>query len=386
MSYTKCILCALCRKALYFLLRFGHDSHLDSIYFEEVVMQKKLKEYFPLIWEREELQMRIYGQKELQAVFGGWSKEQQKEFLDFCTGAVGVKMLYDSFFKEILSPEYAPERLEEFLSLLLEKKVHIVQVLPNDSTRIADETSLLGTDIVVELEDGSLANVEIQKIGYLFPGERCACYSSDMLLRQYKRVRSRKKKAFSYKDIKDVYTIILFEKSPKEFHAFPETYFHSFSQHSDTGLQLNLLQKYLFVPLDIFRKNQHNKSVTNKLDAWFAFLALDDPEDIIHLIETYPEFRQMYQEAYEICRNLEGIMAFFSKELRELDRNTVQLMIDELQEEAEQLKEEAEQLKGEKEQLKSKTEQLKGEKEQKERELQAAFLRIAELEEKLREK
>lgn len=28
------------------------------------------------------------------------------------------------------------------------------------------------TDIVVQLEDGSIANVEIQKIGYTFPGQR----------------------------------------------------------------------------------------------------------------------------------------------------------------------------------------------------------------------
>ena len=58
-------------------------------------------------------------------------------------------------------------------------------------TRLSDESSLLITDIIVELEDGTLANIEVQKIGYVFPGARCACYSSDMLLRQYKRVRQR---------------------------------------------------------------------------------------------------------------------------------------------------------------------------------------------------
>ncbi len=31
-------------------------------------------------------------------------------------------------------------------------------------------------DIVVELESGALANVEIQKVGYRFPGQRSACY------------------------------------------------------------------------------------------------------------------------------------------------------------------------------------------------------------------
>lgn len=69
----------------------------------------------------------------------------------------------------------------------------IRQVIPSDGTRIADEQSLVIMDIVVELMDGSLANVEIQRIGYLFPGERCACYSADLLLRQYKSVKSRKR-------------------------------------------------------------------------------------------------------------------------------------------------------------------------------------------------
>ncbi len=81
-----------------------------------------------------------------------------------------------------------PERFNDFLSCLPGERVKVLKVLPGDSTRIVDETSLLITDIVVELEDGSIANVEMQKIGYLFPGQRCACYSADLLLRQYKWV------------------------------------------------------------------------------------------------------------------------------------------------------------------------------------------------------
>ncbi len=198
--------------------------------------------------------------------------------------------------------------------------------------RIADETSLLITDIVVELEDGSIANVEMQKIGYLFPGQRCACYSADLLLRQYKRVRGEKKKKFSYRDIKNVYTVVLFEKSPKEFHKYPEKYCHFFEQMSDTGLKLELLQNYVLIPLDIFVKYQHNRNVIERQDAWLTLLVCDEPEKIIALIEKYPEFRQIYEEGYEICRNTERVMEMFSKELYELDRNTVQYMMDEQQE------------------------------------------------------
>ena len=34
-----------------------------------------------------------------------------------------------------------------------------------------------------------------------------------------------------------------------------------------------------------------------------------------------------------MCRNIEEVMAMFSKELLEMDRNTVQLMIDDMQKE-----------------------------------------------------
>lgn len=41
----------------------------------------------------------------------------------------------------------------------------------------------------------------------------------------------------------------------------------------------------------------------------------------------------MYEQAYDVCRNIEEVMQMFSKELLELDRNTVKLMIDDMQKE-----------------------------------------------------
>lgn len=73
-----------------------------------------------------------------------------------------------------MNPETVPERLEDFLEVLLQRKVKIIEVLPGDSTRLADEQSLLIMDILVRFDDGSYCNVEVQKIGYAFPGERCA--------------------------------------------------------------------------------------------------------------------------------------------------------------------------------------------------------------------
>ncbi|MDE7275830.1 MAG: Rpn family recombination-promoting nuclease/putative transposase [Lachnospiraceae bacterium] len=294
-------------------------------------MSMNLKKYFPMIRERKEVLEEIENNILLKEKYESWTSEEQNDFLDMCTGVRGLKLLYDGFFKEIMNPEYHPERLNDFLSQMLRQEVRIVKILPTDSTRIADENSLLIMDIVVQLEDGSIANVEMQKIGYLFPGQRSACYSADLLLRQYKRVRGRKKKAFHYFDIKNVYTIVLFEKSPKEFHRFPMESYHFFEQKSDTGLEMELLQKYLFIPLDIFVKNRQNINEIQRREAWLILFSDDDPNTIIEMIEKYPEFRGIYEEGYEICRNVEGVMDMFSKELYQMDKNTVQYMIDEMQ-------------------------------------------------------
>ena len=296
-------------------------------------MANILQKYFPMIRTREEVWQEISEKEKLLEIYQQWNREQQEEFLDFCTGNKGIKILYDAFFKEILNPESAPERLEEFLSLILEQKVKILKVLPNDTVRIADESSLVIMDIVIEMEDHSIANVEVQKIGYLFAGQRSACYSADLLLRQYKRVKGEKGKTFSYRDIKKVYTIVLYEKSPREFKDFPKDYIHRFSQKSDTGVEMELLQEYVYIPLDVFRDIVHNKGIRNKLEAWLEFLSTDSPEEIAELVEAYPGFRKLYAEVYGLCLNVERVMGMFSKELQELDRNTVQYMIDEMQEE-----------------------------------------------------
>ena len=256
----------------------------------------------------------------------------------------GVKLLYDTYFKAIMNPDTRPERFNDFLSEVLGKKVKILKVLPNESTRIAAESSLLVMDIVVQLEDGSIANVEVQKLGYRFPGERSACYSADLLLRQYKRVREELGPSFSYKDIKKVYTIVLFETCNAFYKEFSrDIYLHRFRQKSDTGLEINLLQEYTFICLDIFGDiiQNEDRKIQNKLEEWLVFLSQDDPEIIIKLLEQNPTFQKIYEEVYTLCLNSERMIGMFSKELEILDRNTVKLMIDEMEEELAEAKKHA---------------------------------------------
>lgn len=366
-------------------------------------MTKGLREQFPMLRGREEVLKEINTQESLKKIFQSWKEKEQKEFLDICTGVRGVKMLYDGFFKEVMNPEYTPQRLNDFLSLVLEKSVRVTKVLPNDSTRLTDESSLLIMDILVEFEDGGIGNVEVQKLGYKFPGQRSACYSADLLLRQYKRLRDEKKKKFSYLDIQTVYTIILFEKSPKEFKEYPDVYLHVLQQKSNSGIQIEIPQKFVYIPLDIFREKQHNEGedIHNRLEAWLTFFCRDEPEMILKLIEQYPEFRSLYEDIYELCRNVEEVMQLFSKELLEMDRNTVKLMIDEMQEELQKqgqtieeqgqtIEEQAREIMEQEQKLAEKDTEKNTALAQKEKEFEAVrqqmAQRIAELEEKLLEK
>lgn len=228
-------------------------------------MAAKLKDYFPMIRERKEVLSEIRKSRALDKKFKSWTKEKQDEFLNLCTGVKGLKLLYDGFFKEVMSPEYAPERLGDFLSCMLKQKLKVIKALPADSARLANESALLAMDLVVELEDGSMANVEMQRIGYI--------------------------------------------------------------------LEMELLQKYLFIPLDIFRENQQNRDKRNKRDAWLELFSSDDPDMIAELLEDYPEFRDIYREGYQICLNIEKVMGMFSEELYILDRNTEKYMFDEMQRE-----------------------------------------------------
>ena len=112
-------------------------------------MTKKLRDYFPLGKSSVAFLIEINNNDMMWSTFYSWEEERQEEFLDFCTGARGVKVMYEFLSKEVLNPESTPERIDEILSLLLKQEVHVMEVLPNDGTRLADESSLVIMDIVV---------------------------------------------------------------------------------------------------------------------------------------------------------------------------------------------------------------------------------------------
>jgi hypothetical protein len=278
--------------------------------------------------------------------------------------------------------------------------VRVVRILPVEDVLLKGD-SLLIMDILVELEDGSLANVEVQKIPYKFPAERVSCYSADLVLRQYNRVKSGVDRNidfgqlgdiqmsngrehnyaepvgsydtgqdelldsynFSYSDLKTVYTIVIFEKSPEimKRKEYKDKYIHHGKTVFDTGLPMKMLQEYYLIGLDVFKKSTYPKTRCN-LTAWLSLLATEDMSEVDALIEEYPWMEEIYREMAEYMYRPEEVLNMFSEALSILDSNTVRLMIDEmnekLAEQGEQLAEQGEQLAEQKERLEEKDEKL----------------------------
>ena len=261
------------------------------------------------------------------------TQEWKNRFLEFMEGTKTLPLTYDPFFKKLFNPDIYPERLSSLISSIIGTKVTVQCILSNEDSMLPS-TSLLLLDILVQLEDGSIANVEIQKIPYTFPGERMSCYSSDLMLRQYTRVKSSKGSSFTYKDLKTVYTIVIYEKSPDACltDALSDIYLHHGRIIFDTGIELKLLQEFYVVALDVFKESKYAKDI-NELNAWLSLLTAQSVDDLAALVSDYPWMEAICKDMFEYMYDPEEVITMFSEALRMLDENTVHYMIDELQKE-----------------------------------------------------
>ena len=94
------------------------------------------------------------------------------------------------------------------------------------------------------------------------------------------------------------------------------------------------LENVTYISLDTFKEKNHNE-IETELDAWLTFFTAEEPEDVLRLINSHPEFLPMYQEITEFRKDPAEVIGMFSEELRILDRNTTKYMIDELHEQVE---------------------------------------------------
>ena len=287
---------------------------------------------YPHFTEQERLD-ELNNNPSLYQKFQQLNEPWKKRFLDFMTGKKTLPLTYDPFFKMLFQPDIYPERLSSLISSILGTDVTVCGILPNEES-LLPANSMLIMDILVQLNDGSIANVEIQKIPYAFPAERMSCYSSDLVLRQYSKVKGEQGRNFTYKDLKKVYTIIFFEQSPADFKKgdLSQVYVHHGKTTFDTNLGLEFLQEYFIITLDVFKENQYPKEKSTQ-NAWLSLFTAESADDLERLVAEYPWMAGICQEMADYLYKPEEVLSMFSEALRMLDDNTAQYMVDEMKKE-----------------------------------------------------
>ncbi len=272
--------------------------------------------------------------KELYQNFCALDQMYKDAICEFMAGIRGIPIQFDPVFKKVFDPDIHPERLEDLISSVLGEKIKIDHVLPNSGNQLVDQGTFVVMDVVAMLEDGSLINAEMQKIGYQFPAQRTSCYMSDLIMRQYNRVHAERGKHFKYSDIKKTYMFIILVNSSSEFKSVPGKYIHRRIETYDSGISLPKTEVITYVTLDTFLESGQN--ISNRTDAWLTFLSKEDESSIVELVNKYPDFLPLYQEIREFRRKPEEVLNMFSEALYILDKNTERFMVDELKNEVDE--------------------------------------------------
>ena len=317
------------------------------------------------------------------------NEEWVGRYEDFLKGRKSLPLLYDPFFKKIFNPVERRDRLSELVSCLLGQKVTVLEVFPNEDSQFLGVMIIM--DMVVLMADGSIANIEIQKISYDFQAERISCYSADLVLRQYKMITGKNESSMngsskpSYKDMRKVHTIILFEDSNKSLISQVDKalYFHVGKTRFNTGVKIELLQDFVLVSLDTFKKyrysdiregrtditdydydsSQYNDELVSekmKRDRlkYLSLFVAETPQEIERLIEIFPDLESVRRDINEYLERPVEVLSMFSEALRILDRNTAELMVDRMKDEMEALQVQNDELTGEIDELKEQKDEL----------------------------
>ena len=158
-------------------------------------------------------------------------------------------------------------------------------------------------------------------------------------MRQYMRVRGQAE-AFSYRDIKKVYVIVLFEKSTAVFHQHPASYLHYGKTCFDTGLEMELLQEFCLIALDVFREIPYSEDEKSEQKAWLSLLTTENLKDAERQVRNYPWLEEIYREIAMLRQRPEEVLGMWSEALRILDENTLKYYVEELEEKLRKVTEE----------------------------------------------
>ena len=129
------------------------------------------------------------------------------------------------------------------------------------------------------------------------------------------------------------FSVIFFEKYLPEFKApvLGGKYLHFGKTVFDTELELELLQRFYLISLDVFQENKYPMDKNNRVTAWLSLLATRNVDDLTEILAVHPWLKVIYRDMAPYLHKPEEVPTMFSDALKILDDNTVQYMIDEMQ-------------------------------------------------------
>lgn len=295
----------------------------------------------------------------------------KEEFIDICTGKRGIPLHYDVFFKAIFSPDKHPIRLGRLLSQILGERVEVISSMSNEGSKISDRGSFVIMDIVVRLSNGEIVNLEIQKVGYLFPVKRFDCYCADLIMREYSRLREKHCKDFSYDMLPKVISIAMFETTPNELATDYSTYIQHGQMKTDMGKVLNSVPEHYYISLDNFSYAMHNKPIQTELEAWLMLINTVSIERINELIKFDSKFADIYTELFGMIVKPEELLSMYNNIFLDADKCEEQLMLDMMKNEIKEKSTKLDQMGNQLSQMNSKLQNIGSELQAKNSELQA---------------
>ncbi len=264
-------------------------------------------------------------------------------------------MMYDEVFKKIFDFNLHPERLTSLLTSILRFDVEIKCI---ENCKVV--TSLQGAsiifDILVRLTDNRLVNLEVQKKPHYFSGPRMSVYTATLVMKQFNSLKGTN----DYNDLKKVYTIIIFEKTPKEFKENnPE---HKFLIHGnmkfDVDIELGMLEEIYIIALDIFAEHEYSINIDDikgknpeeitdeefirccdyELSIWLKLLTSRSDEEVTMLAEKYEWIEEIYLELMKFMEDPDDFMNMVYNVMAEADRVSLESENDMLRKQIEEEK------------------------------------------------
>lgn len=101
----------------------------------------------------------------------------------------------------------------------------------------------------------------------------------------------------------------------------------------DLLVELEMLDEYFLIALDVFTKIPYAEDNKSDLHAWLSLLTTDNLTDAERNIRHYPWLEPIYQEIALLRRSPEEVIGMWSEALRILDENSLKYYVEELKDE-----------------------------------------------------